>query len=327
MSSLALALGLSAAAPEPALSLSWEAPAECPSAAEIEARIAAAAPSIAHAVVVEARIDRVGDAWRLVLDRRSDVGREHDEMTAARCAVLADVVVVLTSIALDPTAAPRPSPTRPAVRVGVAALALGDFGTLPRMTPGGSLGVRAFARWWSVGVRASLLRAVRLDDPQDPTLGADVAPWSVAAIGCATPFVRDVSFPLCVGPEAGGMRAQTRGASGSATAAWVAVDVGAHLVWSIAPRRLRDSLALVAGVEAVIGVRRPGFHLEGHGPLVRAGSIGVRPSLGLEVRFGPATRPGKPSRSQAKSRLAGFRPPPRTEAGDAGHERFVEVRR
>ncbi|MBL8943724.1 MAG: hypothetical protein JNK45_11270 [Myxococcales bacterium] len=327
MSSLALALGLSAAAPEPALSLTWEAPPECPTAAEIEARVAAVVPRIAHAAVVDARIDRVGDAWRLVLDRHSDVGREHDEMTAARCDVLADVVVVLTSIALDPTATPRPAPRRSPVRVGVAALALGDFGTLPRMTPGGSLGVRAFARWWSVGVRASLLRAVRVDDPQDPTLGADVAPWSIAVIGCATPFVGDVSFPLCVGPETGGMRAQTRGATGSAMAAWVAVDVGAHVVWSIAPRRLRDSLALVAGVEAVVGVRRPGFHLEGHGPLVRAGTIGVRPSLGLEVRFGATPGARKPRRSHAKSRPSGIRPAPTQKAGDAGHEPFVEVRR
>ncbi|MBK8239740.1 MAG: hypothetical protein IPK74_29810 [Deltaproteobacteria bacterium] len=285
-----VALALALSAPEPALSLQWRAPAGCPTADEIRARLADAEATATRSVEVVAEISQDGGQWHLALDRRSTAGHERDQMSAARCEVLADVVVLLATIALDPDATPRANTPPTRVRVGLGALATLDVGTLPRPRPGALAALRVFGRWWSVALRGSYLAAVQVRDRDDAALSAELSVWAVGLRGCATPAAKSVSFPLCVGPQFGGVRG--RAEAGAATEAWVALDLGAGLVWSIAPRRLGDMLALLVDVDAVIGLRRPGFHFKGRASLARTGAIAVRPSLGLEVRFGRRGRGG-----------------------------------
>lgn len=282
-----VAIALALASREPGFHLEWQAPPECGDAAVIEGRLAAALAEAPPAEVrVAAVVTREGEQLHLRIDRDTVAGHEHDEMTSPRCEVLVDVVVLLAGIALDPAAAPRARRPAPRIRGAIGLLAALDVGTLPRPSVGASAKARVFGRWWSAELRAHHQHDQRVRDPASPPAEADVSWWAVGVRGCGTPGLPAVVFPLCAGPELGGLRGQARGSTRARTELWAAVALGTGVIWSIAPRRLADALALVFDLEAVIAARRPAFHLPGRPTLVRAGSVDLRVGLGLEGRFG-----------------------------------------
>lgn len=293
---VSLVLALALASPESGFRLEWQAPPECPDAAAVEARLAdaiASAPS--SDVRVRGVITQSGDRLHLAVDRDTAAGHEHDEMTSPSCAVLVDVVVLLAGIALDPAAVPRPIAQPSAIRGAIAVLAALDVGTVSRPSAGASAKARVFGRWWSAELRGHYQHGRRIHDRELPELAAEIAWWSVGARGCGTPGVRAIVFPLCAGPELGGLRGRADGSNTARTELWAGVALGSGVIWSIAPRRLADALALVLDVEAVVAARRPGFHLRDRDTLVRTGPIALRVGLGLEGRFG---RRPKSSRSR-----------------------------
>lgn len=282
--------------PDPGFRLDWDAPAECADAAAIEARLAdAIATASGTDVRVAATVTREGEQLHLRIDRDTASGHEHDELASARCDVLVDVVVLLASIALDPALDPRPTPAKPQIRGALGVLAAFDLGTLPRPSFGVSAKARVFGRWWSAELRGHHQHDQRVVDRRAPPVAAEVAWWAVGLRGCGTPGVAAVVFPLCLGSELGGLRGHAVGSARARTELWAAVTAGTGVVWSLAPRRLDDALALVFDVEAVIALRRPGFHLLDRPAFMRAGAIALRVGLGLEGRFG---RRRKPSRSR-----------------------------
>jgi hypothetical protein len=117
-------------APSPAGStLSWDAPAGCPTSESVRTRIEALLDgpiSAPRDVEIDARAvvtaGRPGSDWRLALEIGSESGLRRRELTAASCDELAQVTALLVAVAIDPSAAgrvmteddPDPSPPAPA---------------------------------------------------------------------------------------------------------------------------------------------------------------------------------------------------------------------
>lgn len=104
-----------------------------------------------------------------------------------------------------------------------------------------------------------------------------------AVRGCWSPSLRRIELPVCGGLELGGVVGRGFGdgiASQRQVELWLGVPVGLGVAW--APLRW---LAIGGRIEAVIGLRRPGFHLDGVGEVYRAGAVGARATFGVEVRF------------------------------------------
>ncbi|MBL9106182.1 MAG: hypothetical protein JNL82_34990 [Myxococcales bacterium] len=137
-----------------ALQLEWSAPAACPQAPDVRARIEAAlrrptrtaGPS---ATRVQARVTADTRGFALVLETRTagnavDVRRMHDR----RCSVLADAAAVIVATAIDqadpnrvppPAAPPRRDPPRPTAGLSPGT-APGSTTPSPDLSPGTSLG-------------------------------------------------------------------------------------------------------------------------------------------------------------------------------------------
>src|SRR5690606_16160482 len=103
-----------------------------------------------------------------------------------------------------------------------------------------------------------------------------------AVRGCGVPRWRQLEFPVCGGVELGLMRGVGRGVADPRPAndLWLALQLGPGLAW--APTR---HLALTAGLDLLVALRRPGFHVAALPELARARPVGVRPMVGLEFRF------------------------------------------
>lgn len=102
-------------APSPGGStLSWDAPAGCPTSESVHARIETLLDgpiSAPRDVVIDARAvvtaGRPGSDWRLALEIGSASGQRRRELTAASCDELAQVTALLVAVAIDPSAAGR----------------------------------------------------------------------------------------------------------------------------------------------------------------------------------------------------------------------------
>jgi len=170
---------------------------------------------------------------------------------------------------------------RGAVRIeGIAQI----FRLLPKVASGGIGG--AVALWPGMAplrleARAHYFFAQRAMYPGD-TVGADFDLWLGAAVACFEPRWASLSFPMCTGLEAGGMRGRSVGVAnpGSGTAAFVGLPVDIAVTW--APTRW---LALWLGPRAMVSMRRPPFHVRDLDTLFRAGPGALRVVVGVEVRF------------------------------------------
>lgn len=189
-----------------------------------------------------------------------------------------------------PTATPAPRPKRRPggfVRLGGGLEALG----LPRVAPTANLTAGLLGRRWRVELGGMYRAPTRAPNPVEPTIGARIRLWTVAARGCGVlrPWVLEI--PLCAGVEAGQAIAHGYGYAGrTERVPWVAALVGPALAW--APRRW---IALWLGVELgvpVIGGRfascesptncEPTEALPDHFNIPR---YSVRAGLGLELRI------------------------------------------
>jgi hypothetical protein len=109
---LALALALSFAAPA-ATDASWQAPAECPDLAAVQARIRAIAGRVPGDEELRVRARVSGPPWVVRLELARDGVAHERTIAASSCDAVADVVAVVVAVALDPV--------RVATRVDVAA--------------------------------------------------------------------------------------------------------------------------------------------------------------------------------------------------------------
>ncbi len=184
-----------------------------------------------------------------------------------------------------PASSPRPHEDAPPTPRGLARLQLGlSGGVMPRLAPGLGLGLGLTSpRGWRVEATAmGFLPSEETVDSQTD-LGARL--WWVggALRGCGVPAPGRWEIPLCAGMEMAGLGGRGRGPgvrSTTRTQLWVGAIASAGAVW-----KLRPWFGIALRAEASIGIRRPGVHLDGIGPVFRAGPGGARAWFGPELRF------------------------------------------
>ncbi|MCY1005462.1 hypothetical protein OV079_07730 [Nannocystis pusilla] len=134
---------------------------------------------------------------------------------------------------------------------------------------------------WRVEL-AGTYAARALAYPEPAEVGARVRLATGAVRGCGVPRWRRLEFPICAGLELGYLHAVARGVADPRPAGdlWIAAQLSPGLAW--APTRV---LALTLGLDVLVALRRPGFHVAGLGELARSQPVGLRPMLGIEARF------------------------------------------
>ncbi|MCY0987793.1 hypothetical protein OV203_11695 [Nannocystis sp. ILAH1] len=99
-----LVLPATAAGADDSWQLSWQAPPECPRAAEIEARVTAllgGSPG-GPQLRVRAAVERTGDEWRLRLLARRGGASQRRVLRHRDCATLGEATALLVALAVDP---------------------------------------------------------------------------------------------------------------------------------------------------------------------------------------------------------------------------------
>ena len=211
--------------------------------------------------------------------------------------------VAAPSIAAAPRIEPdelptAPAPRRSAVLRGALRLAGGaEVGAIPAWSPSAVLGAALLGAGWRVELAGTYsARTVAYDD-RSP-VGGRLQLAAGALRGCGVPRWRRLEvqlgshaqmprwrrfeFPVCGGFELGALRGVARGVLAPAPALdlWIAAQLVAGAAWVPARR-----VALVVALDVSIALRRPGFHVASLGELARSQPIGLRPTVGVELRF------------------------------------------
>lgn len=295
--------------------LTWNAPSECPTRADVErevGQILAASTAPASAVSARADVTRLGEKWHVELAIASSEGRGERRLDASSCGELGSAVALIVALAVDPGARPPPPPVpsapdagapeaaaaapppppRPgsdSTTLGVAlgAAATADFGTLPSTGVGGEAVVALVVDRLRVEGRGRIFAKQRALDPANAAQGVDFTLLGGGLRGCFAAIAGTVSLAPCAG--AGLERLSAAGFGGNASfsrdAAFVTLDGGALLTWSFA-----RWLALRAELEGVVPLARPSFVvLRADGSVAevlhRPSSVGGRAGLGIELHF------------------------------------------
>ncbi|MEZ4443000.1 MAG: hypothetical protein R3B72_28150 [Polyangiaceae bacterium] len=194
---------------------------------------------------------------------------------------------------LAPPPVPQPPPpdeppSRP--RIGVAAMGLGDLGSLPRAAAGFRGDVRVRGERWLAALHLGYLPGVDGILADRPSTGGTVSAFTFGGGGCGIPWTTRAPEPAlgqlalraCLSAEAGRMTASGFGVERPAQgSAWLGVVEGSagFDVWLAAP------LALVAELGLGVPLTRPNFFLNNIGDVHRPGPVRGRLGLGLEATF------------------------------------------
>jgi hypothetical protein len=315
-----LAAGASRAQPRPsAVSLTWEAPAGCPSSerilAETDRILAGSTVRTDPPIEARARVRQDGEKWLLSLETRRGDAVGTRELAGESCTALGEAMIVILVLMIDPALMPETPPrlepepvavvvpppqklpvavvVRPAApppaavgcrwgRPALALSALGDLGALPAPAAGGELGfaVRRCALGASAAVRALVPRTGEAE--LDSSAGGDL--W-LAAGALALGLARDlgaIELGARGGLEVGAMSGRGVGINhpDSGRALWLAASAGAALRVPLAAQ-----LAALAGLDLVVPLRRPRFVIEDLGSVHRPAVVNGRLALGLELSF------------------------------------------
>ncbi|MFV8749153.1 hypothetical protein ACNOYE_01235 [Nannocystaceae bacterium ST9] len=182
---------------------------------------------------------------------------------------------------------PRP-PEPPLVQLGAYALAGVGVRALPGVTARLGAGMLATGDHWRLELGLSGWLPQRIAD-------ARYQAWSVELAGCGVPRAGIVEFPICARIEVGGMIGESLGPQGRrAIAPWLAAAPGAGII--VRPRATRGILGLILRVDAVLPLTRPAFATD-EGALLLRIDFGAQILAGLELRFDPARRVRKRTRS------------------------------
>lgn len=306
--------------------LRWQAPAECPSADDVRARIDDAGGL--GELEVDARVEAEGDGWSLELSISLDGIADTRVLRAEMCDALAESVVALVATRLDapPTAEPEPAPSiavpEPAPAPSVAEPAPAPDpkprAPLPDVTPlepraaqptGLTLAVATGVGLGSVptlGIPAELAvgyawRRLRLSlqgrfHPGPLRLELEGDRTMRVSLGTAGPRVcarrswRAVEFPLCGEVAVGGSRAVLRGPARNRGGVWVEASVGAGLAWFFSSR-----WALTGQIAASLPFAGSAYTLDGAeawapSPVGGRVTVGVEFLWPIQIR----SRPEKP---------------------------------
>ncbi|MCY1072050.1 hypothetical protein OV090_45315 [Nannocystis sp. RBIL2] len=214
--------------------VAWEAPPECPTAAEVRARLQATVADVPRAAVSEfrARVTRVdAQTWRMTTATRGEFGTtERPAVDAGRCAELADDFIHYADTVWRTWALEEP----PARRLGVHVRVAGQvgLGLLPRGGFGGGqvvLGLVWRRARLEVGLAADGVEGLQLR-PANPAFRSDWARGTLLVRGCGVVATRRVDVLLCGGVE-GGVMASRGGAAWIRAFPSFNVHAAPGLVW------------------------------------------------------------------------------------------------
>ncbi|MCA9715451.1 MAG: hypothetical protein KC468_12305 [Myxococcales bacterium] len=134
---------------------------------------------------------------------------------------------------------------------------------------------------WRVELGASY-SAPREARYSDVDFGARVQAVSGAARGCVTVWAGSVRFPFCGGAHAGVVLARGLDVENSrlATSPWGAASISTAARW-----RASRVMAPYLGVEGLLHVSRPAFHVGGRAPVFRSAPVSIRVLVGIELRL------------------------------------------
>lgn len=291
------------AEPRTGAGLIWQAPAICPDAREvrarIERRIGMSIDRVVHGIEVDIAPRGDGNERGFVahIDLRGvTVANEIRVLTSARCDELTDAVaVIIARIAAENRQAPAEArgerggsarlvayaPPRDAPHVwggGVRVLGVSSIGALPRVGVGGELA--AYARHGSLF--AELSGARWLPSPKVLQAGAP---------GRVDVRLTVTAIRFGWGPQQLPLRAWVAGELGSIEGEGIAIDdahvgagtwVGAGAGFAVA-WPMTQHTRLVGILETVVPFQRARFVLQDGTELYRPGPVTVRCGLGLEV--------------------------------------------
>jgi hypothetical protein len=315
LASLALVIGHAGAAravegPGP-VTLTWDAPAGCPTGDQVAgqvdrtlAKLAGATPPLRATAHVTGG---PGQTWqgRLILDV-SGVLTER-EFQAESCEAMASAAALIIAVALDeasdqPLPAPAPPPPvvvaqpapppAPARRasffLGVNAVV--DYDTLPtppavgaELAVGRASAVRAWRLAWIVG--ATVIPNLRPAVSQMGSVAGEFWLFGLSGRGCLHVAESKVEIGPCLGTELVAMRASDGGANPVAvstdTRAWFSLLASLSGAYHAAP-----SLDVTLRADAVMPMARPDFHTLTHANVAyQVPGVAFRGALGLAWRF------------------------------------------
>jgi hypothetical protein len=302
------------AAPGPGPALHWSAPAPCPDAADVEARIEAtvgqalAATVDADVVVQRAEESRYVAAVRVRL-RGVEVGeRSLEEPT---CEVLADAVVTVVAMSLQeetpdrdappatPVAMGRPSSAtastpspevdtsslprqRSEPRFAAGVVAMVDEGTLPSPALGAGIALASYPLA-HLRIEGTLLRwGAQSGRVSGEGFGGSFQLTSADMRSCWSLLGNTVTIGPCAGLEVAHLDASGFGSTTSThgNATWWSPSVGGLLHWTL----LRP-LGFGALADVVFPVARPTFVIVDGGAIHRAAFASLHGQIVAEMRF------------------------------------------
>lgn len=302
-----------------ALELTWHAPEGCPSEASVREAVresAGADPVRPPSIVADARVERRGVRWHVVLETAP--GWPARQLEASSCAALADATAVIvagllissaTSVSprtnarasLEPASSTSPEPVSPTpappLGVGEAVTVVGrggfrafhgvvagvvDVGSLPTAAAGARIGIA----WTPRRARVELVGSYYASQSRTTGLsqaGADLGLVAIEGRGCfAVVTGTFATVAPCAGVVVDLMTA--RGFGGlvnyDASGQWTSVTGG-----GLATIPIASWLSLRATADAQVPLTRPEFVVEGDGSVHRPAALGLRTEIGAEVHF------------------------------------------
>ena len=299
MASVAWASSARAAAPQ---DLEWTAPRECPTKAEITARVGR----------LIAKTHGLGDALRArTVVSKDDRGGYHGEVSLAddpssparridgdSCDAVSDAIVLILAIAVNPDAAMAIETTRtedaPAVAAApvapfdrsrpfaVTGAGIVDSGLFGAVTPGAELALGLRATHFSLDLAGTWLATTRATLAQRPSEGSSASVLQLVARGCGAFGGGLITAGPCVGA---GLSSISAHGFGSAQPVDRSTTLLLGLVGGRASYRLAPAVALWAEIDAVLAAQRPTFVIDNAGTVAQVPLATARLTAGVEMRF------------------------------------------
>jgi hypothetical protein len=279
----------------------WQAPAECPNAERVEAKVeenlARSGTVLVPVVAMVSVRGPTAGRWQASLLFQAGYTRAERRFEAESCEAIATAAALIITLWVEggpdtpppPATAPAPEkpPIAPAIEPQPATFVvmlngLLDWGTMPD-PPGGGMEASAGPIWTFPDWRLRALGGLSFfPNRRTPATGVDQADFllfDVSARGCAT----IVSYRFEIGPCAGGELANMRGSGASfqdRTHSWFSLVGSAMAVLSISP-----AVAVFGRADVVVPTARRTFLNQYTIAVYQVPAHAVRGALGLELRF------------------------------------------
>jgi hypothetical protein len=295
----ALWIGALLARPVPAhaadFTLSWDAPAGCPSEASVRDEVARWLDSSARAddeptIVASAEVTRTAAGYELELRVATPSGSARKRMASRRCETFAEVIALELSLAASPPGTPaeesadggREPPSGSGLVFGARALVGGGSGPTPGFAP--TLGIAATLRCSPLRFElgASYGPAIRARYAMPDEVGADFELFAGSGRACYALANAPAELPLCLGGEFGVLRASAFGVAGAVSAGrdWAALQLVQGLRW--------PSSGPISGWlegSAAVALLRPAFRVRNLEQLHRVAPLVFRAAVGIELQI------------------------------------------